>query len=182
MLKCEVIRDLLPLYIDECCSDESRRLVEEHLKECSECRQLLCAMTQEVGIDVEEKKKNLEEEELLKSGKSVIEKEVKRGFVEKAAAMDILINIVFLSSLLFINFNKELSFKLRESDFGDYGGNFMTGILALAGLIAGIIYMARDRKRQDSVASKNLVILSIVWKLSVFLVYLTFAALLLLYE
>lgn len=180
MLKCEVIRDLLPLYIDECCSDESRRLVEEHLKECDECRQLLCAMTQEVGIDVEEK--NIEEEELLKSGKSVIEREVKRGFVEKAAVADVILNIIFLASLLFINLNRELSFKLRKSDFGDYGGYFMTGILAFAGLIAGIIYMTKDKKRQDSVASKNLVILSIVWKLSVFLVYLAFAALMLLYE
>lgn len=182
MLKCEVIRDLLPLYIDECCSSESKRLVEEHLKECGECRQLLCAMRQEVRIAPEEKEKNLEEEELLKSGKSVIEKEVKRGFVEKAAVIDIVLNIVFLLSFLFINFNKELSFKLRDSGFSEYGGNFMTGVLALMGLIAGIVYMARDRKRQDSVASKNLVILSIVWKLSVFLVYLAFAALLLLYE
>jgi hypothetical protein len=35
---CEVIRDLLPLYIDGCCSEGSRRMVEEHLDECPTCK------------------------------------------------------------------------------------------------------------------------------------------------
>lgn len=39
-LSCEVIKDLLPLYEDEVCSEESRGLVEEHLAECAECRAL----------------------------------------------------------------------------------------------------------------------------------------------
>lgn len=36
---CGVIRDLLPLYIDDCCSPESRILVEEHLSACPACKQ-----------------------------------------------------------------------------------------------------------------------------------------------
>lgn len=36
--KCEIINDLLPLYIDNVCSDESKQLVEEHLKICNNCR------------------------------------------------------------------------------------------------------------------------------------------------
>ncbi len=40
-LKCEVISDLIPLYYDGVCSQESRKLVEEHLLECSDCRQEL---------------------------------------------------------------------------------------------------------------------------------------------
>ena len=39
-MKCEVIRDLMPLYLDECCSESSRELVEEHLKECDCCRKM----------------------------------------------------------------------------------------------------------------------------------------------
>ena len=34
---CEVIRDLLPLYADEACSEKSRAMVEEHLRECEAC-------------------------------------------------------------------------------------------------------------------------------------------------
>ena len=37
---CKVISDLLPLYLDEACSDESKKIVEDHLKECEECRLL----------------------------------------------------------------------------------------------------------------------------------------------
>ncbi|MBR4500624.1 MAG: zf-HC2 domain-containing protein [Clostridia bacterium] len=39
--ECEVIRDLLPLYADEVCSEKSRGLVEEHLAECPECKAVL---------------------------------------------------------------------------------------------------------------------------------------------
>lgn len=40
-MKCELIQDLLPLYHDECCSDESVRVVEEHLQSCPACRAVL---------------------------------------------------------------------------------------------------------------------------------------------
>lgn len=40
-MKCELIQDLLPLYHDECCSDESTRVVEEHLETCPVCRAVL---------------------------------------------------------------------------------------------------------------------------------------------
>ena len=35
--ECSVIRDLLPLYADDVCSDASRELIEKHLPECPEC-------------------------------------------------------------------------------------------------------------------------------------------------
>ena len=37
-MSCDVILDLLPLYIDGCCSEESSRLVEAHLAVCEKCR------------------------------------------------------------------------------------------------------------------------------------------------
>lgn len=43
-MNCEIILDLLPLYADDCCSDESRRLVEHHLASCEGCRTALAAM------------------------------------------------------------------------------------------------------------------------------------------
>lgn len=36
-LSCEVIRDLLPLYYDKVCSEESSSLIEEHLAKCPQC-------------------------------------------------------------------------------------------------------------------------------------------------
>lgn len=40
-MNCDIVRDLLPLYADGLCSEESRRAVEEHLKTCEACRKLL---------------------------------------------------------------------------------------------------------------------------------------------
>lgn len=41
MNKCNVIRDLLPLYADEVCSEDSKEMVEEHISTCQECKQEL---------------------------------------------------------------------------------------------------------------------------------------------
>lgn len=35
---CGMVSDLLPLYVDGVCSKESRYVVEEHIKECDECK------------------------------------------------------------------------------------------------------------------------------------------------
>lgn len=40
-MKCEVVRDLIPLYDEGLCSDESAALVEEHIKTCDACKALL---------------------------------------------------------------------------------------------------------------------------------------------
>ena len=45
--ECEVIRDLLPLYADAACSSASRELVEEHLRDCPACRELLDRLREE---------------------------------------------------------------------------------------------------------------------------------------
>ena len=37
-IPCSIVKDLLPLYHDSVCSDETKRAVEEHLKTCPSCR------------------------------------------------------------------------------------------------------------------------------------------------
>ena len=37
---CEMIQDLLPLYLDDVASSSSRQAVEEHLEECEDCRKI----------------------------------------------------------------------------------------------------------------------------------------------
>ena len=48
-MNCEIVRDLLPLYEDGLCSEESRGAVEEHLKTCEACRKLLPEGPAEAG-------------------------------------------------------------------------------------------------------------------------------------
>ena len=49
-MNCEIIKDLIPLYIDGCCSKESERAVEEHLNDCSECKKLFEEMKEPTDI------------------------------------------------------------------------------------------------------------------------------------
>ena len=51
---CEVIRDLLPLYIDHICSEESQRMVEEHLECCDECKKLYENLSNPVRQNISE--------------------------------------------------------------------------------------------------------------------------------
>lgn len=41
---CEMIQDLLPLYLDGVCSEESKKAIEQHLAECSGCKSFYTAM------------------------------------------------------------------------------------------------------------------------------------------
>lgn len=43
-MDCNVIKDLMPLYIDECCSKKSGELVEEHIAACPECKSFFESM------------------------------------------------------------------------------------------------------------------------------------------
>ena len=55
--ECEVIRDLLPLYADDVCSDASRELIEKHLPECPECTGILEQLrSHEIENDLQEEK------------------------------------------------------------------------------------------------------------------------------
>ena len=44
-MNCDIIKDLIPLYIDNACSDESRYEVETHITKCESCKALYEAMS-----------------------------------------------------------------------------------------------------------------------------------------
>lgn len=54
---CDIIRDLLPLYKDKVCSDESKREVEAHLETCEECKAEFILMNTEISSADNEIKK-----------------------------------------------------------------------------------------------------------------------------
>lgn len=49
-ISCNVIEDLLPLYIDDVVSEDSRQLVEQHLKECQSCQKMMEEMKKENSL------------------------------------------------------------------------------------------------------------------------------------
>ena len=61
-LSCKVIEDVLPMYYDGVCSEESAALVEEHLKECPHCSHILS----ELRSDIVTPEKNVDDIKPLK--------------------------------------------------------------------------------------------------------------------
>ncbi|MED4462441.1 zf-HC2 domain-containing protein [Metabacillus fastidiosus] len=54
-IKCTIIQDVLPLYIDEVVSQDTKEMVEEHLQHCEECQKEYEIMKQELYIPAENK-------------------------------------------------------------------------------------------------------------------------------
>lgn len=51
--ECDMIRDLLPLYADDVCSEASRRIIDTHLAECPACAAVLQQLrTEEIETDL----------------------------------------------------------------------------------------------------------------------------------
>lgn len=46
-MKCNVVKDLLPLYLDGMCSDETMAQLEEHFEHCGHCRELKASLERE---------------------------------------------------------------------------------------------------------------------------------------
>ncbi|GLC89609.1 anti-sigma factor family protein [Lysinibacillus piscis] len=47
-MNCNIIKDLLPLYVDGVCSNETYKAVEEHIGQCKACQSHLAMLQQEV--------------------------------------------------------------------------------------------------------------------------------------
>lgn len=51
--RCEIVNDLLPMYVDECCSEGSRQMVEEHLEQCPDCKRAYQEMSGQLPLPAE---------------------------------------------------------------------------------------------------------------------------------
>ena len=57
-VSCEIIQDLLPLYCDGVCSEESKKAILAHIQTCKKCREELRVMG--LPIDIPEKSEEVE--------------------------------------------------------------------------------------------------------------------------
>ena len=85
-IPCGVIRDLLPLYTEDLCSEESKALVESHLKNCPDCRSVKESMkkTEPLPADSGE-------------GLKKIRKELKNRKLRTAALAALLVFVLLVS-------------------------------------------------------------------------------------
>lgn len=54
MNKCEIVRDILPLYVDNVCSTESKAMLEEHIAECAECKKIYEQLQSSVKLPMDD--------------------------------------------------------------------------------------------------------------------------------
>ena len=92
---CEIVKDILPLYHDNVCSAESRKLIEEHLEECQSCGGFLKDISDELTRPVNV----IDETKPLKAIAAILKK-AKLKFYLKGAAIAF---IAFLISAIAIN-------------------------------------------------------------------------------
>ena len=116
-LDCEIIKDLLPLYSDNVCSEKSVKIVEEHLKECSECSDELrkikeCPIVPEIDEDMKKAVKN--------AGKR-IKKGKKKTVIETVALVLILVLLFGVIGMYrFILYTEKQNFEEYNKQDGMY--------------------------------------------------------------
>ncbi len=144
-LSCAVVQDLLPLYVDGVCSDESKHLVEAHLAECADCRALCTAL------------KESEAETLFQTDtKTVLKAHAKRQS-KLALAMGVLI-AVFLTAIMGVM----LYVTLRG--WSDWQTTVTVGasLLLLAGLTA-VPLLAKTKRTTKAIVFSTLALVAVIY-------------------
>lgn len=96
---CEIVKDLLPLYYDNVCSEDSKRMVEEHLTDCQSCKIELDRLKMDFKLPKEEI-------EIIRKDSNVIKKISSfwnRSKI-KSFAIGVIISIISVS-LIFFGYN-----------------------------------------------------------------------------
>ena len=91
-IACEIIADLLPLYYDSVCSENSRKCVEEHLTECASCKNTLEKMS---SVKYDNTLKNERQGVVLRHTRTVKRKSLVAGIgVASVLGIPVLITLV----------------------------------------------------------------------------------------
>lgn len=114
---CEVINDLLPLYIDDICSEESKKIVELHLKECDNCNNLYQMMKTDIKLT-----KDTDDRVIKKIKKKILIEKIVTAVLAVVLTIAIIISCVFPLFIEKVNMNQVISIEqvsVEEDENGD---------------------------------------------------------------
>ena len=95
---CEIIKDLLPLYHDNVCSNESRIMVEKHLTECDSCKKYLDGMNSDfMQNDIERAEEQVKIDRLKGIKKKLFQKKIMISVVSVLCAF-----VIFFGGFLLV--------------------------------------------------------------------------------
>ena len=108
--ECNIVRDILPLYVEDMVSEETAKFVKEHLAECKSCREDYEAMKSTDGF-VENKSDNSEDIKIangLKNIKNTINKKIRSIVLcAVAAVLVVIVGFSLLFNVAIVNISPE---------------------------------------------------------------------------
>ena len=96
-LSCGIIKDLLPLYVDNVCSEESKTIIEEHIADCPKCEAELMNLQSSPDVKAEI---NTDINKAIKNAGKRIKKGKKKAVVKTLSITMALIVVVGLFAYL----------------------------------------------------------------------------------
>ncbi len=143
-ISCDIIRDLLPLYHDNVCSEKSRKLVEEHLETCEKCKLEL----NKIGADIKGLN-NIEDAKPLCAIAKGWKSDKKSAFFKGTLLISVIACIGCLITYNVIGSYVAEDGRLVEA-FSLIPLSYLFGFLALLSAIClGIIAIAKCIRRKD---------------------------------
>lgn len=133
MISCNIINDILPLYVDDVVSDDTKKMVEEHLQVCEDCRMSVAKMRKEMVLPTNKSVKLVEAKVLKKVKKKWRNKKVIISLLSVIITLAIVIGIFgwMIMHHEYIPYNSSLisvetiDGKLYAHYYGDsYAGSF----------------------------------------------------------
>ena len=107
---CDMIQDLLPLYLDGVCSEKSKKAVEEHLAECSDCKDFFAAMRETDKIEIDTHSANRERQKAA-SFQAVKKKLFRKQILAAFATVIVLVVITFATVGVLKNTHKVVEYE-----------------------------------------------------------------------
>tara|TARA_Y100001933_G_C18907795_1_gene525379 strand:- start:232 stop:684 length:453 start_codon:yes stop_codon:yes gene_type:complete len=93
-ITCDVIRDLLPLYHDDICSNDSKNLVEAHIERCETCREELEKYrTEIIGGTTMNHTENINEAQQIENIAKAWKRDKKVSFLSGATLISLMASI-----------------------------------------------------------------------------------------
>lgn len=118
-ISCNIVRDVLPLYLDDVVSDETKEMVEEHLKSCEACKKEATIMKQDVILPINQNTQ-LAEAKVLKNLKIKIRRrKIAVGIISAISAVTVIVSL-----LLFLTFSKSyIPYDDTQFEIAELNGN-----------------------------------------------------------
>ena len=104
-ISCDIIKDILPLYYDNICSDDSKKMVEEHLAECNTCKSELDKIKTDIKIPKETIEKNISDSNAIKNISAFWNRSKVKAFIKGVIITAISFTVIFLGYIGLFQWN-----------------------------------------------------------------------------